>query len=238
MIRIRDKVGADSKVLDGAFEVDNVPLRDIEIAAEVAYNTSSKHNPTLHGRLYTETGFLLSTEDGFDVLQLTWTVKWNFSPSLEYISEARPVRPVLDSVIAAYFPDPSLKGVTHTTTPPQAFYDCVHVPEKKDPVAASIETPLLDTQLYPFQKRAVRWLLEKEGAQWSEERGSVEPALSTSSGAPYSFYKVVDEDNRVCWVNSIFKAVTSDLAAYKASDNLLGGLLVEEMGLGAFPPIL
>jgi E3 ubiquitin-protein ligase SHPRH len=44
---------------------------------------------------------------------------------------------------------------------------------------------------------------------------------------------VTDGDGRACWVSSLLQAATRDISAYKtAEDNLLGGLLVEEMGLG------
>ncbi|KFY37145.1 hypothetical protein V495_07337 [Pseudogymnoascus sp. VKM F-4514 (FW-929)] len=233
VLRIRDNDCRDWNILDGSFEADNMPIRDINVAGLLPSYTNNKHNPKAHGRLWTETGFSLSVEEGFDVLLLTWTIKWNLSPSLAYISATRPERRDLNSVIEAYFPDPAQGNNKGTRILPQDFYNSVYVPANNDATAASIEIPGLKTQLYPFQKRAVRWLLEREHVQWSVDYLCLEDATVKSERVPCSFYKVTDGDGRACWVSSLLQAATRDISAYKAAeDNLLGGLLVEEMGLG------
>ncbi|KFY54698.1 hypothetical protein V496_07211 [Pseudogymnoascus sp. VKM F-4515 (FW-2607)] len=233
VLRISDNGGRDWDILDGTFDADNVPIRDINIAGLIPFHAKHKHNPTAHGRLWAETRFCLSVEEGLEVLLLTWTVKWNFSPSLAYISAALPKRKDLESVIEAYFPDPAQSNNMGTRILPQDFYNSVHVPEKHDAAAASIEFPELRTQLFPFQKRSVRWLLERERVQWSAEDNCMEQMTVRSEEAPCSFYEVVDEDGRTCWVSSLLQAATRDVAAYRAAEEeLIGGLLVEEMGLG------
>lgn len=210
-----------------------MPTRDINLAGSLPFPFNKTHNPKAHGRLWAETGFSLSIEEGFQVLLLTWTVKWNFSPSLAYISATLPKRGDLESVIEAYFPDPAQSNNKGTRMLPQDFYSSVHVPAKNDTAATFIQIPDLKSQLYPFQKRAVRWLLDREGVQWSEEENCLEDATVQSEKAPCSFYEVVDEDGRTCWVSSLLQAATRDLSAYKTAENdLRGGLLVEEMGLG------
>ncbi|OBT80596.1 hypothetical protein VF21_00442 [Pseudogymnoascus sp. 05NY08] len=232
-LRISDNGGRDWSILDGTFDADSVPIRDINIAGAIPFRAQSKHNPTAHGRLWAETTFFLSVEEGFEVLLLTWTVKWNLCPALAYISATLPKRRDLESVLEAYFPDPAQSNNKGARILPQDFYNSVHVPEKDDAAAALIEIPELKTQLYPFQKRSVRWLLEREGVQWSPEENCVKDATVKPERTPCSFYEVVDDDGRTCWVSSLLQAATRDLSTYKAAeDELIGGLLVEEMGLG------
>ncbi|OBT98335.1 hypothetical protein VE01_03231 [Pseudogymnoascus verrucosus] len=232
MLRITDNGGRDWNILDGTFHADNVPIRDINIAGLIPLHAHHKHNPTAHGRLWAETTFSLSVEGGFEVLLLTWTVKWNLCPSLAYISATLPKRRDLESVLEAYFPDPAQSNNKGARILPQDFYNSVHVPEKDDTAAALIEIPELKTELYPFQKRSVRWLLEREGVQWSAEDKRLKSTVKPEK-TPCSFYEVVDEDGRTCWVSSLLQAATRNLSAYKAAeDELIGGLLVEEMGLG------
>ncbi|KFY41750.1 hypothetical protein V494_02811 [Pseudogymnoascus sp. VKM F-4513 (FW-928)] len=233
VLRIKDHESSDWDILDGNFDADDVPVADISLAGMIPFSTNKTHNPKAHGRLWAETEFSLSVEDGFELLLLTWTIKWNFSPSLAYISAVSPKRNDLEAVIKAYFPDPAQINNNGTRISPQDFYNSVHVPAKKDAAAESIEIPELETQLYPFQKRAVRWLLEREGVEWSVEDNCLNNAVVKPARMPCSFYEVVDEDGRTCWVSSLLQAATPDLSMYrKAEDELIGGLLVEEMGLG------
>ncbi|CAG8056508.1 unnamed protein product [Penicillium olsonii] len=48
---------------------------------------------------------------------------------------------------------------------PRQFYDSVHVPESADTTAEKIKFPGMECDLFPFQKRAVRWLLQREGQE-------------------------------------------------------------------------
>jgi E3 ubiquitin-protein ligase SHPRH len=90
----------------------------------------------------------------------------------------------------------------------------------------------LESDLYPFQKRAVQWLLRKEGAQWSAE-GRVKSWSSGDSILPLSFVQARDAQGRQCYVSHLFGIVTLDITPFAASERQLkGGILAEEMGLG------
>jgi SNF2 family DNA or RNA helicase len=229
--------GGYSKVLDGLFDIENVDTEAIGMTEMVRRDAKDLHNPKVHGRLWAETEFELSTQEGFDVLLVTWSIKWSFTFSLRYLPRKRPRRYLLDRLLARYFPNPDFKQNASNISTPEEFYNSVHVPSKDDPIAASLETPELATELYPFQKRAVRWLLEREGVQWSKEKKAVEKMTSTVEFSSQSFYQVVDEDGRTCWVNPVLNIVTDDITPFETVQNeLKGGLLVEEMGLGTDPP--
>ncbi|KAJ9247520.1 SNF2 family N-terminal domain-containing protein [Paecilomyces variotii] len=119
------------------------------------------------------------------------------------------------------------------TWSPRDFYDNVHVPERTPAASADIKCDLIQCQLYPFQTRAVRWLLQREGMQLQPD-GKVVPAEpEPSEELPDSFYEFTDADGRRCFASHLFLTVTTNLSGWKdAGRYLKGGILAEEMGLG------
>ncbi|EDP49222.1 SNF2 family helicase/ATPase, putative [Aspergillus fumigatus A1163] len=116
---------------------------------------------------------------------------------------------------------------------PRDFYDNVHVPKDAPESSAEIKSDLIHCRLYPFQRRAVRWLLEREGVKL-QENGHVLPLEDKStSELPTSFEKRTDAEGKTYYVSPLFVTVTSDLSNwYAPADYLKGGILAEEMGLG------
>lgn len=116
---------------------------------------------------------------------------------------------------------------------PREFYDNVHVPEDTSSSSAEIKCDLIRCQLHPFQRRAVRWLLQREGVELDPD-GQVVPIEKTQNDdLPASFVKIKDVNGRVCFASCLYSAVTTDLSRwYDASKQLKGGILAEEMGLG------
>ncbi|KAF4221160.1 hypothetical protein CNMCM5878_009957 [Aspergillus fumigatiaffinis] len=116
---------------------------------------------------------------------------------------------------------------------PRDFYDNVHVPPDTPESSAEIKSDLIHCRLYPFQRRAVRWLLEREGVKL-QENGHVFPLENKSaSELPTSFDKRTDAEGNMYYVSPLFMTVTSDLSSwYAPADYLKGGILAEEMGLG------
>lgn len=116
---------------------------------------------------------------------------------------------------------------------PRDFYNNVHVPPDTPGSSAEIKCDLVDCQLYPFQRRAVRWLLEKERVHL-EPDGRVVPIIMPSNNPlPSYFQEFTDANGRVCFCSPLFMTVTSDITGwYDAGEHLKGGILAEEMGLG------
>jgi E3 ubiquitin-protein ligase SHPRH len=182
-------------------------------------------DPVLHkkakcqGALWTDVGLSLFHEDGFDIIQLRFAVKWNVTSSPAEISVKSNKTPSLLKVLSSYFPD---IHVIRSEWAPQDFYTSAYQP-KKGANEASIEMGQLKSTLYPFQKRAVWWLLEREDAV----------PRSNCSELPISFVKAKDAYGRPCYVSHLFGLITTDLTPFKAAENSLrGGILAEEMGLG------
>ena len=107
------------------------------------------------------------------------------------------------------------------------FYDNVHVP-KIDGVAPDVP-PIdqLQCKLYSFQKRAVQWLLWREGAVESHEPSEELP------GFPHGFVRTTDGDGRQCLISHFWgMATTDEQVPVNMSSEPKGGILAEEMGLG------
>jgi E3 ubiquitin-protein ligase SHPRH len=201
-------------------------LEDVHLALLV--HRDSKKWAKTQGRLWTELEISLQSRDGHDFVQLLFTVKWATTSSPFQLHQASARIPALSYVLQKYFPDPAVKGGESWS--PQDFYMSAHVPERDDDIAATIQAESLETELYPFQKRAVQWLLRREGVEWGD--GRVKECIA-SKHTPISFMQTQDDQGRLCFVSHLFSCVTFDIKPFLESEQQLkGGLLAEEMGLG------
>lgn len=128
--------------------------------------------------------------------------------------------------------DKSLLGPTRRWTP-REFYESVHVPQNTESASADIKLPDLVCELFPFQRRAVRWLLWREGMEL-QGNGQLTPIERRShDDAPASFRKMQDADGNTCYFSHLFMTITTSISEWSdAADHLRGGILAEEMGLG------
>ena len=139
-----------------------------------------------------------------------------------------------DSLLALYAPQEELKSWGPWS--PRDFYDSVHVPDKSSISGKGIQDGRLECQLYPFQQRALRWLLQREGVDYSGDRLTLykdekEPQLNDS--LPHGFYCTTDADGRSCFASQLLGMMTTDRRLLREPFvSLRGGILAEEMGLG------
>ena len=113
---------------------------------------------------------------------------------------------------------------------PQTFYQSVHVPQKSKIVPSNIQSSRMTCKLYPFQKRAAAWMLEREGVYLADD-GEVVRRASKNSRLPLSFSEEKDAESGSCFVSHLFSVVTRDLRELELyTPELQGGLLAEEMG--------
>ncbi|KAL2068689.1 hypothetical protein VTL71DRAFT_15027 [Oculimacula yallundae] len=200
-------------------------FEDLYLALLVSHESTTK----VQSRLWTEFGLVLLEKEGRDVLHITFAIKWNTTHSPYNVLQAATKTEALRQVLARYFPDANTSKTEKWS--PQDFYLSVHSPEKSNEVS-NMKVDGLETDLYPFQQRAVRWLLKREGVEWSTE-GVKQLTSSNDSELPLSFLRVADSNGRTCYVSHLFGLVTSDVTPFIASqNNLKGGILAEEMGLG------
>lgn len=110
---------------------------------------------------------------------------------------------------------------------PRDFYDSVHVPKIDGDAPDVPPIDQLQCKLYSFQKRAVQWLLYREGAVGSHEPPEELPFL------PHGFLRTSDGDGRQCLISYFWGIVTTDeQLLVNMSSEPKGGILAEEMGLG------
>lgn len=105
---------------------------------------------------------------------------------------------------------------------PRDFYDNVYVPvlDKSDKYRLPVSQKLQCT-LYPFQERAVRWLLEREGVETGMERRD-------STSLPHGFTQTVDCDGRPCFTSSLLRLMTThEELTLSADTSIRGGILSE-----------
>lgn len=203
-------------------------LEDVHLALQV-HDESGKW-ARLEGRLWTEIGLVLLHRDGIDLLQITFTIKWNVTSSPFNLMQAQTQTKALSMVLSRYFPDPNVTWAEKWS--PQDFYQSAHSTDTSDEAALSLEVDGLETNLYPFQKRAIQWLLRKEGVAWST-RGLHPLPEPQVSGTHISFVRAADELGRICYVSHLFGIVTLDTGPFLVAEgNIKGGILAEEMGLG------
>ncbi|KAF8245340.1 hypothetical protein K440DRAFT_555895 [Wilcoxina mikolae CBS 423.85] len=121
---------------------------------------------------------------------------------------------------------------------PHDFYLSVYVPEKTQEVPSSVQHKNLSCELFPFQQRAVHWMLQREGVQLDAQNpGKLVPfANPYDSKLPPTFFSQLDKSGQPCYVSHILGIVSNDLQGLLTAsisdwpNN--GGILAEEMGLG------
>ena len=112
------------------------------------------------------------------------------------------------------------------------FYDNVFVPDRCDsPEDFRIER--LKCQLYPFQYRAVRWLLEREGVTYDGANLQAVQNERKENSLSHGFVPAIDANGRDCFISRFLGLMTTEIQlAERSYANFSGGILAEEMGLG------
>jgi E3 ubiquitin-protein ligase SHPRH len=202
---------------------------DVRLALDI-HRESSKWSK-YQGKIWTEFEFALLQREGVDHIQVIFTIKWNVTTSIHNIPKNAQKMESLKRMMERYFPDPN---VTQSDTwTPQDFYQSVHTPDKDDSIASTIHADI-HSDLFPFQKRAVRWLLLREGKDWTE-RG-IQPRDSGSCGndiLPHGFQRTKNSQGMACFTSSLYGCTTLDLQPFQNTcHDIRGGILAEEMGLG------
>ena len=121
---------------------------------------------------------------------------------------------------------------------PRDFYDNIHVPAGASPQSNPMQVDQLECQLYPFQKRAVSWLLHREGVDVDRKDVGITRRTRIEGKLPNGFFHAVDVDGRNCFANYWLGIVTTNEDILGSDSEIRGGILAEEMGLGKTVEIL
>lgn len=113
---------------------------------------------------------------------------------------------------------------------PRDFYDNVHLPSKNEPIPEALQARGLNTELYIFQKRAVKWLLRRERVS-IDQTGSLKPIQDEGLQRITSFAAHHDADGQLYYASRLLEQVRTGEELPRDED-LSGGILASEMGLG------
>lgn len=170
-------------------------------------------------------------------LTLSFKIRWNISTNA-YVPPLSPYqRKFRKAMLANAYPDLfETSGNGASSCSPQAFYAAAHVPNPDDTPPETASAVGLAAKLYPFQRRAVKWMLRREGVAWSQDHNG--NSVTENIGydhfdAPSSFIEMEDADGRACYISPLLAKVTKDPGSFQHMEqNFKGGILSEEMGLG------
>lgn len=199
---------------------------------------SSWSNPNIEDAIWLHADAELDADNDMATLTLSFQVKWNTStttypPQLSpYLKKFR--KDMLAVAFPAMFGGADEKQ--ENSCSPQVFYDAAHVPHINDTPSENILIKHLTTKLYPFQRRAVKWMLKREGIQWGQDvkGGTVIKDVGFDHfDAPSSFIETKDADDRIFYISPLLSKATKNIEIFKMLEqNFRGGILSEEMGLG------
>ncbi|RKK90438.1 putative ATP-dependent helicase [Fusarium oxysporum] len=160
---------------------------------------------------------------------------WNESPSPH-----SHYRSSLDRKNSQPFINLLLRGSISTGTPyraptwsPMDFYEAAFVPKKDEKTPETIQVDALESKLFPYQKRTLQWLLQREGVQWSADMRRIVPYVPENQDSVYDFKKMTDVAGNDYYFSELFHTVTRDISLFQQAEaSIKGGILAEEMGLG------
>jgi E3 ubiquitin-protein ligase SHPRH len=230
----RDNDGVDFKLPK---RISDTLIPVLEVAGYQAFD------PGEEGNIWASMDVTIKKKGTLVTLELCIDVIWNESLTIWGGIATVAQRNLRDVVLRTWFPDLQL-DITKPrqsrwprrswSALPQDFYKAAYVPNKEtyDAETESLVVPGMKTKLYPFQRRAVQWLLRREGVQWCSDQGDgtagVQPCPPSNSWKDIvSFKEAADDDGNPYYVSPLFGAATRNRSAFLSYQTIKGGILAE-----------
>ncbi|KAI0459789.1 SNF2 family N-terminal domain-containing protein [Xylaria acuta] len=215
----------------------NQSLSDATRAALTVLNLSREDN-TQEGALTVLTTISLDGSDTMHRMHFTLNVNFNSATYTLRNAKQRSLSQHIIDVFRNHEPNQVLAGENNPILP-NAFYGVAFMPGYESFTDLNtVSIPGLEATLFPFQKRAVQWLLMREQVKYSGTGpdGSLQLVAhpqSPKSVLPFSFDALNDVNGQQFYVSDLYHIVTRDITPFRETENSLrGGILAEEMGLG------
>ncbi|CBX98503.1 predicted protein [Plenodomus lingam JN3] len=150
---------------------------------------------------------IASPAQGYSAYRLEVEIRWSLGISVveDPAVTAHYMREDLQ-LLSKYFRDGDVEESREWAL--SDFYDAVHIPPFDLEISPRIRGSLMETTLYPFQQRAVDWLLRREGVTFSS-LGELE--TFTEPAPPSSFRSTQDVTGRQCHVSNLRGKVVASL---------------------------
>ncbi|KAK3956499.1 SNF2 family N-terminal domain-containing protein [Pseudoneurospora amorphoporcata] len=192
-------------------------------------------DPGSKGYVWTAVDIAIRQEGAFARINVTLRLMWNTSTD---VYQSKVQQGLKSHVLLVYYPHllpPSQEPVSWS---PQDFYEAAHTPKPNlaDERFAAPTIPNLEANLFPFQQRAVQWLLQREGVKWSgalqpDGQPLVQPSESgDASLLPAFFQQVRNPNGDMFHISPLFGIAVKDMTKLQHNDMVKGGILAEEMG--------
>ncbi|KAG5977515.1 hypothetical protein E4U55_006734 [Claviceps digitariae] len=191
------------------------------------------------GDIWVGAALTLTCQGGFITFDISLRLNWNETPSpYDSLPSASGMK-LTSRLIDCFWPNTDHED--EAASSPAHFYEAAHVPAPGvDNESLDIFVPGLEATLFPYQNRTLQWLLAREGVMWSQREARLQPLSPRPPlSSMDSFRTVQDAHGNSVFVSDVFQAVTRDRSIYqRAYDDVRGGILAEEMGLGKTLEIL
>ncbi|PTB62804.1 hypothetical protein BBK36DRAFT_1127991 [Trichoderma citrinoviride] len=186
------------------------------------------------GAIWRAADVVIEQHQGIATMTISFRLFWNETPSPYAPLRRNDERRCSEKLIQAFFPSADSTLSKSASWSPMDFYNAAHVPPKDDGSSRSIHVSGLNATLFPYQKRTLRWLLRREGVQWTAPDTAVQPVSEEEQKLDLDPFRAVnDADNNKVYLSDVFQTVTRDPTPYHQASKLVkGGILAEEMGLG------
>lgn len=193
-------------------------------------------NPNVEDACWIACDGEVSADETTTTLQLTFKLMWNVSTTIYAPKFSTHRRKFRQDALALAFPLMFSAAEKKTNScSPQVFYEAAHVPDPNETPAETAVIPGLVSKLYPFQRRAVEWMMRREGVAWTQDdhgQSVTEELEYVPSEEPCSFIRM-DVLGSSVYVNPVLGKITKDPTPFQQlGQDTKGGILSEEMGLG------
>lgn len=225
------------------------PLRTKDVSDRLAAIIAARDvlwsDPGNEDAIWVNADVRLDEDDGTTALTFGFQVNWNVSTTAFTTAFSPYQQKFRKEILSEAFPDlfavPRQKQ--EDSCSPQMFYEAAHVPNPDSTPPEDFAIEGMNAKLYPFQRRAVQWMLRREGVQWCGHPDGNDSVVKDIAfepfDAPSAFAKMRDADGQICYVSKLLRKITKDPAPFETLEqNFSGGILSEEMGLGKTVEIL